>query len=103
MTINADGTYTYTLDNTNPVVQAIGQGVTKNDVFSYTIKDADGDIFTTTLTIAVHGTNDAPVAVADAATATEAGGVNNATAGVNPTGNVLTNDTDVDTVLCRYL
>ncbi len=95
--INADGTYTYTLDNTNPVVQAIGQGVTKNDVFSYTIKDADGDISTTTLTIAVHGTNDAPVAVADTATAQEKGGVNNATAGVNPTGNVLTNDTDVDT------
>src|SRR5688500_2873445 len=31
-----------------------------------------------------------------AATAVEAGGVANATAGTNPTGNVLTNDTDVD-------
>ena len=40
--------------------------------------------------------NDAPVAVADVATAVEASGVFNGTAGVNPTGNVLTNDTDGD-------
>ena len=38
-----------------------------------------------------------PAAVADTATAAEAGGTGNATAGVNPSGNVLTNDTDVDT------
>ena len=45
----------------------------------------------------IHGANDAPAAVADAASATEAGGVANGTAGVDPVGNVLTNDTDVDT------
>src|SRR5688572_7009364 len=42
------------------------------------------------------GANDAPVGVNDSATAIEAGGVANATPGVNPTGNVLANDTDVD-------
>src|SRR6185295_13075546 len=47
-------------------------------------------------TINVVGINDAPVAVNDTATAIEAGGVANATAGLNPAGNVLTNDTDVD-------
>ncbi|MFN9539525.1 MAG: cadherin domain-containing protein [Planctomycetota bacterium] len=41
--------------------------------------------------------NDAPLAFADSATAVEAGGVGNSTAGTNPAGNVLTNDTDVDT------
>jgi VCBS repeat-containing protein len=48
------------------------------------------------LSITIQGSNDAPVAVADVNTAVEAGGVNNATAGTTPTGNVLTNDTDVD-------
>ena len=47
-------------------------------------------------TINVVGINDAPVGVNDAATAIEAGGVANATPGLDPTGNVLTNDTDVD-------
>ncbi len=43
-----------------------------------------------------HGCQRLPVAVADSAIAVEAGGVANGTAGTNPTGNVLTNDTDAD-------
>ena len=72
-------------------------------MFTYTVTDANGATSSTTLTITITGTNDAPVAVADtngADAVTEAG--------VNPgntpfagdpsaTGNVLTNDTDVDT------
>ena len=46
--------------------------------------------------ITVNAVNDAPVGANDTNTATEAGGVNNAIAGANPSGNVLTNDTDVD-------
>lgn len=49
------------------------------------------------ITITVNAVNDAPVGVADTASATEAGGVANATAGTNPSGNALTNDTNVDT------
>jgi VCBS repeat-containing protein len=48
------------------------------------------------MTVSVTNVNEAPVAVADTATAVEAGGTANATAGTNPTGNVLSNDTDVD-------
>ena len=54
---------------------------------------------TATLTITVNGANDDPVAVPDTATATEAGGDANGTAGVDPTGNVIsgaTPDIDVD-------
>ncbi len=40
--------------------------------------------------------NETPTAVVDTATAVEAGGTSNGTAGTNPTGNVLTNDTDID-------
>jgi VCBS repeat-containing protein len=60
------------------------------------MQDNEGVTSSSTATITVTGTNDAPVAVADAATAVEAGGVNNGTAGTDPSGNVLTNDTDID-------
>ena len=45
------------------------------------------------LTVTVNGANDTPVAVVDAGTAVVAG----TAAGSNATGNVLSNDTDVDT------
>ncbi len=51
---------------------------------------------TDTAALTINAVNDNPIAVADNVTAVEAGGVGNGTAGTNPTGNVLTNDTDVD-------
>ncbi len=51
---------------------------------------------TDTASLLVNAVNDAPVAVAEAVIAVEAGGVANGTAGTNPSGNVLSNDTDVD-------
>ncbi|RYZ08105.1 MAG: hypothetical protein EOO24_10595, partial [Comamonadaceae bacterium] len=56
--INADGSYTYTLDNTNPEVQALIAGETLKDTITYTIKDADGDTSTATLTITIDGAAD---------------------------------------------
>ena len=103
LTLNADGSYSYTLDNADPQTQALAQGAPATDVFTYTVTDANGATSSTTLTITITGTNDAPVAVADAN-----GGDAVTEAGVNPgnapfagdpsaIGNVLTNDTDVDT------
>ncbi len=57
---------------------------------------ADTSFQTQTFTISVTNLNDTPTAVADTAVAVEAGGINNATVGSNPTGNVLSNDTDPD-------
>ncbi len=71
-------------------------GQTITDVFTYTMTDAAGATSTTQITVTIQGANDAPTAVADTATAVEAGGTSNGTAGTNPTGNVLTNDTDPD-------
>ncbi|MGH8486475.1 MAG: VCBS domain-containing protein, partial [Pseudomonas sp.] len=48
------------------------------------------------LVINLDPVNDAPVAVNDNASATEAGGTNNRVPGVDPRGNLLDNDTDVD-------
>ena len=75
---------------------------TATDVFTYTVADANGATSSTTLTITITGTNDAPVAVADgnAGDAVIESGVNpgNTPFAGDPSaaGNVLTNDTDVD-------
>ncbi|PUE41085.1 S-layer family protein, partial [Limnohabitans sp. 2KL-51] len=96
LVIGADGSYVYTVDNTNTTVQSLkGSTNTLTEVFTYTANDGTG-AKTANLVVTVQGANDAPVAVTDVASATEAGGSANGTPGVNPTGNVLTNDTDVD-------
>ncbi|TYC54434.1 DUF4347 domain-containing protein [Zoogloea oleivorans] len=80
---------------------------------SYTLTDADGSKYVTVVVTYTdnEGTAEtrqdstdspvqlgavAPVAVNDMGTATEAGGENNGTAGSNATGNLLINDTDVN-------
>ncbi len=61
LVLGADGSYSYTLDNTKPAVQALARNQAVSETFTYTITDADGDPSTTTLTITVTGTNDAPI------------------------------------------
>ncbi|NWO04276.1 MAG: tandem-95 repeat protein [Alteromonadaceae bacterium] len=58
LTLNANGGYSYVLDNDNPAVNALKDGDELNDVFSYTLKDSDGDWSTTTLTITINGSTD---------------------------------------------
>ena len=99
LTLNADGSYTYVVDETNAAVQALRtSGQTLSESFSYEVTDAAGLSDRATLTITVRGANDAPVAVDDSSTAVEAGGTDNGSAGSDATGNVLSNDTDVDSV-----
>lgn len=96
LTLAADGTYSYRLDNAMAEVQALDPGDTLTDAFSYTIADADGATDRATLTITIGGANDTRTANDDSALAIEAGGIANGTPGVDPSGNVLSNDTDVD-------
>ena len=102
VTINADGSYSYALANGDADTNALAQGQVVSDQFTYTVVDANGATSSSTLTITITGTNDAPVAVADvngADVVTEAGvnPGNTAFAGdPSAAGNVLTNDTDVD-------
>ena len=56
--LQADGSYTYTVDNTNLMVQGLTAGESLTDTFTYTITDSDGDTATTTLTITIDGVND---------------------------------------------
>ncbi len=55
----ADGTWTYALDNADADTNALAQGETATDVFSYTISDLAGKTSTATLSIDISGTNDA--------------------------------------------
>jgi trimeric autotransporter adhesin len=99
LTLNADGSYTYLVDEANAAVQALRlSSQTLTDTFTYTVRDTAGLTDTANLVITIQGANDAPVAVNDSGSASEAGGTSNATGGSNATGNVLTNDTDVDSV-----
>ncbi|MCG8560162.1 MAG: DUF5801 domain-containing protein, partial [Hyphomicrobiales bacterium] len=61
LTIGADGSYSYDLDDTNTTVIGLKENETETDVFSYTITDNNGDSSTTTLTITIKGANDGPV------------------------------------------
>jgi len=66
LTLNADGSYTYELDNSHPAVSALKQGATLTESVSYVIADGDGDSATATLSIIIRGTNDAPTNVVGA-------------------------------------
>ncbi len=67
LTLNADGGYSYTLDDADPDVQALGVGETATDSFGYTVADGQGGTATATLTITINGTNDGPVITSPAA------------------------------------
>ncbi|MDN3502924.1 Calx-beta domain-containing protein [Psychrobacter sp. 5A.1] len=60
LTLNADGSYSYDLDN-NAVQYLAIDDEPLIETFNYTIRDADGDTSTTTLTVTINGTNDRPV------------------------------------------
>src|SRR5690606_10919402 len=106
ITLNADGEWTYTLDNSLPETQALAKGETRTETFIARVTDEHGAYSEKTITITITGSNDAPVATADVNTVIESGvaeqdGVpdsgNTPVAGKNTaTGNVLTNDTDID-------
>ena len=65
LVLNADGTYTYSINETDAAVQALRLSTdTLTDTFNYTMSDTAGAKSSTTLTVAIHGANDAPVLAA---------------------------------------
>ncbi|WP_345880814.1 retention module-containing protein [Shewanella algae] len=61
LTLNADGSYSYQINSAAQAVQALAQGESLTEVFSYLLTDTDGDTSVQTLTITITGTNDVPV------------------------------------------
>lgn len=88
LTLAADGTYAYTLDNASLAVQSLAEGQVVTETFSY--EATDGLVATpSTLTVTITGTNDVPVTVVDTASVQE-------DLSITASGNVLSNDSDVD-------
>src|SRR6185437_10887527 len=85
LTLNPDGSYS--LDASNAAYQHLAQGATANVLANYTVRDEHGATSSSTLTITLTGTNDAPVALAD---------VNAGAEDSTISGSVATNDSDVD-------
>ena len=56
--LNSDGSYTYDLNNNDVRVQHLRDGENLTEIYTYTIKDGDGDTSHTTLTIDIQGKND---------------------------------------------
>ena len=55
LTIDANGEYTYVVDAANADVQALDDGETLTDTFTYQVTDADGDTSTASVTITING------------------------------------------------
>jgi VCBS repeat-containing protein len=88
LTLGADGSYSYVLDNGSETVQSLAVGENVTDTFVYAATDgiaktAGG------LVVNIAGANDAPVALPDSAEVSEDGVA-------SAFGNVLANDSDVD-------
>ncbi len=96
LTIDANGVWSYALDNDNATVQGLK---TSGDIQQDIITVATSDGTQQQITITITGQNDAAVILGTSVstgTVTEAGGVNNAT-NPTPTASGDVNHTDVDT------
>lgn len=90
LSLQANGSYTYTLNNA--AAQSLGAGQQAVDSFSYSATDNDpagAQTAAAQLRVTVIGANDVPVTVADSAGVSEDGVL-------QATGNVLANDRDID-------
>src|SRR5690606_18332548 len=66
LTLNADGSYSYAVNNANSTVNALRTATdTLTETFTYTMRDAAGATSSTSLVITIQGSNDGPTAVAD--------------------------------------
>ena len=59
-TLQPDGSYTFTLDNSLPAVAQLGAGEQLSEIFTATVTDQHGGTSSSTITITINGTNSAP-------------------------------------------
>jgi T1SS-143 domain-containing protein len=60
VTLNADGSYSFVLANGSAAVEALAPGQQVSLHYAYSMQDADGDPSSSTLTLTIIGSNDAP-------------------------------------------
>ncbi len=91
--MNANGTYTYTADNSNSTVRGLSGTQSITDIIGYTVKDSTGAIDYAYLTVTVTGVSETPIAFDNYNTVTAVGTP-------SASGNILT-DSDgvgIDTI-----
>ncbi|MDD3328153.1 MAG: tandem-95 repeat protein, partial [Zoogloea sp.] len=95
LTLNADGTYVYEVDNDNATVQALrSAGDTLTEVFHYTMVDSGGLTSSSTLTVTLTGANDTPaITVQTGGGAAE--GVSESNATLTTSGTLSVEDVDL--------
>ncbi|WP_299899319.1 VCBS domain-containing protein, partial [uncultured Aquimarina sp.] len=64
-TIQSNGSYSYTVDTTNPAVAGLVNGTSLDDIVAYTVEDLQGNFDYGILTITINGVDDPPTAVDD--------------------------------------
>ncbi|MGE1173425.1 retention module-containing protein, partial [Pseudomonas bananamidigenes] len=62
LVLNANGTYTYTLNTSDADFKALHGGGNGTETFTYTLRDSDGDTSTANLVLQIHN-NDDPVII----------------------------------------
>ena len=80
----------YAVDNGNAAVEALQDGESITDSFVYTIADTAGATASATLTVTIHGTNDAAVLSGDTRTLTET----NSATDIGTSGTLTISDVD---------
>ncbi|WP_316154520.1 VCBS domain-containing protein [Cupriavidus sp. BIC8F] len=97
LTLHADGSYSYALDNGNGQVQALRQGQLVQDTFNYEVSDGQAGA-ASSLSIRITGANDGATITASASedkAVTEAGGAGNAEIGdASASGKLTVSDVD---------
>jgi VCBS repeat-containing protein len=88
--MSSDGSYEYTVTN-----ESLDDGETFTESFTYEVTDSNGATDLATLYVTVNGANDAPDAFSDSNSVSDDGITNSD--GNTTFGNVLSNDSDVDT------
>ncbi|RKM91141.1 VCBS domain-containing protein, partial [Aquimarina sp. AD10] len=85
ITIQSDGSYSYTVNTSSPAVAGLTSTTSLDDIIAYTVEDLTGRIDYGILTITIDGVDDPPIAINDA---------NNVSVGVvnTATGNVIEGD-----------
>ena len=66
LTLNADGSYSYALDNALAATQALNTGDAMTERFTYQVRDAHGAVSEAALSFAISGANDGPPATVTA-------------------------------------
>jgi VCBS repeat-containing protein len=90
--LNADGSYTYQLDNAGAAVQGLMAGQSVIDSFGYTMTDSAGAVSGAMVNLTVTGVNDGPQANGDSAATDE-----DIAQTILTAASLLANDTDPDT------